>query len=69
MMLSLNCKATAVSTISLEVAPRWIHQPASPAASAIALVNAMMSCLVSASISETLSLVTEVELAIDFTIS
>ena len=63
-MLSLSCKATAVSTISFEVAPRCIHQPASPAASAIAFVRAIMSCLVSASISETRSLVTEVGFAI-----
>ncbi len=55
---SLICNATAVSTISLDVAPRWMHQPASPACSAIALVSAIMSCRVSASISSTLSLVT-----------
>ena len=57
-MLSLICKATAESTISLLVAPRWTHHPASPAASAIALVSAIMSCLVSASSSSTRSAVT-----------
>ena len=57
-MLSLICSATAESTMSLLVAPRWMHQPASPAASAIAFVSAMISCLVSASISSTRSAVT-----------
>ena len=58
-MLSRSCNATAVSTMSLDVAPRWMHHPASPAASAMAFVNAMMSCRVSASISETRSLRTD----------
>ena len=57
-MLSLICRATAESTISLLVAPRWMHHPASPAASAMAFVSAIMSCFVSASSSSTLSAVT-----------
>ena len=57
-ILSLIWRATAESTMSLLVAPRWMHHPASPAASAIALVSAMISCFVSASISSTLSAVT-----------
>ena len=55
--------------MSFDVAPKCMHQPASPAASAIALVSAMMSCLVSASISDTRSLVTESGLAMAATAS
>ena len=68
-ILSLICNATAESTMSLLVAPRCIHHPASPAASAIAFVRAIMSCLVSLSISSTRSAVTISGTAISATLS
>ena len=69
LILSRICNATAESTISLLVAPKCIHHPESPAASAIAFVSAIMSCLVSLSISSTLSAVTISGFAISATLS
>ena len=60
---------SSILVISLLVAPKCMHQPESPAASAIAFVNAIMSCLVSLSISSTLSAVTISGFAISATLS
>src|SRR6266542_3583394 len=48
-----SCRASVVSTTSLEVSPKWIHLPASPRGSAIASTNAATSWSVIFSISAT----------------
>ena len=45
------CSACAVSTTSDEVSPKWSHRADGPTFSATAVVNAMTSCWVVASIS------------------
>ena len=61
---ALIWSAVAVSTMSLDVAPRWTYFPASPLHfSVMAFTMAMRSCLVSFSISLILSTLTTSRLA------
>ncbi len=52
------CRAVAVSVMSLEVAPRCIAPPPTGHTSEKALTMAMTSCLISASISSALVMLT-----------